>query len=85
MQENGTRWDPPIERDLAGIFWSVLCRWKLILLAGLLVMLVTGGSTFYQSYKDLKDPKTVAKQEAEYRTALENYEKQKHRKQRIEQ
>ena len=77
MQENGTRWDPPIERDLADIFWSVLCRWKLILLAGLLVMLVTGGSTFYQSYKDLKDPKTVAKQEAEYRTALENYEKQK--------
>lgn len=77
MQENGMRGEPPIERDLADIFWSVVCRWKLILLAGLLVMLVSGGITFYTSYKELKDPETVKKQEAEYRTALGNYEKQK--------
>lgn len=77
MQENGPLREAPAERSVADIYWSLLGRWKLLLLVALLAALVLGGISFYKNYKALKDPKTVEKQEADYRTALETYEKQK--------
>ena len=77
MQENGTFREPPVERSLSDIFWSLLCHWKLILLVALLAALALGCVSFYTNYKALKDPKTVEKQEEDYRTALEKYEKEK--------
>ena len=77
MQEKGMVREAPIERNIAELFWSVLCRWKWILLIMLLAALALGGMSFYKNYKVLKDPKAVAKQQQEYQEALDSYESQK--------
>ncbi len=55
------------------LLWSVLKRWRSIIVVMLISGIVIGGYGFYKSYKAYKDPKTREKNQQEYEEALEQY------------
>ncbi len=55
------------------LLWSVLKRWRGIIVVMLIAGIIIGGYGFYKSYKAYKNPKTREKNQQEYEEALEQY------------
>lgn len=77
MTENNRYQDDTKEINLAELFWSVLRRWRSILLVMLAAALVMGGLGFYNGYRDTMNEEKVKEQKAAYEKSLEQYEKDK--------
>lgn len=77
MTENNRYQDDTKEIDLAELFWSVLRRWRSIVLVMLAAALIMGGIGFYNGYRDTMNEEKVKEKREAYETALEQYEKEK--------
>ena len=55
------------------LLWSVLRRWRNILIVMVIAAILIGGGGFLKSYKAYKDPKARETKQKEYEEALESY------------
>ena len=59
MNESRVYRTDEIEVSIADMFWSVLKRWRSIIVFMLIFGVIIGGYSFIKEYKDYRDPASV--------------------------